>query len=69
MRFRGAVIHSVLCGFVMGLSLGCGESTEVQLAPAPAMKPAETQPLPKDAKKGGGHGSSGNMKKNPGASN
>jgi hypothetical protein len=68
MRVRHVVSGSVICGFLMGLSMGCGESTEVKLAPAPAVKPLESQPLPKDPKKGGGPGSSGNSSKSPGAS-
>jgi len=68
MRFRNLVAFSTLSAIVAGSAIGCNQGTEVGLAPAPAIKPAPSEPLPKDAKKGGGASSSGNMNRNPGAS-
>jgi len=58
---------ATLAGFVTTLSVGC-EGTDVKLQQAPAVQPPPPQPVPKDAKQGGGPGSSGQMKTNPGAS-
>jgi hypothetical protein len=68
MRLRNAVTLSTLAALVAGTAVGCNQGTEVSLAPAPQLKPAESTPLPKDAKRGGGGTSSGNMQRNPGAS-
>jgi len=46
---------------------GCGEGTKVSLQPAPRVEPTPSQPVPTDPKKGGGPGSSGHAKRNPGA--
>jgi hypothetical protein len=67
MRLKTAVSFSTLAGFVATLAIGCGPSTEVQLAPAPPAAPTKIEPLPKDVMKGGGPGSSGNMKRDPNA--
>lgn len=50
----------------LGLTVGC-ESSDVPVAEAPAPKPVESKPLPKEVTKGGGTSSSGNMGRNPGA--
>jgi len=68
MRLRNFMAFSTLGAIVTGSMIGCTQGTDVNLAPAPAIKPAESSPLPKDAKKGGGATSSGNMQRNPGAS-
>jgi hypothetical protein len=67
MRLKSVLGCSILSAFVMTLAVGCDQGTEVKLADAPAVKPAETKPLPKDPKKGGGAASSGNLGRNPGA--
>jgi len=68
MRLRNVVAFTTLAAIVAGTAIGCNQGTDVSLAPAPAIKPAESEPLPKDRKKGGGASSSGNMQRNPGAS-
>jgi hypothetical protein len=65
MRLRRLVVSSTL-GAIVGSAIGCSQGTDVSLAPAPQLKPAETTPLPKETRKGGGASSSGNMKRNPG---
>jgi hypothetical protein len=67
MRLRNLVSLSTLSAFIVTLSLACGESADVKVAEAPAPAPVPTQPLPKDQKKGGGPGASGNLGRNPGA--
>jgi hypothetical protein len=70
MRHRNTLCLSTLFAFVVSFSVGCGEGTEVKVTKAPEPTPAPAGvPLPKDVKKGGGPGSSGNMKRDPGASN
>jgi len=66
MSFKKAVGLSTLAALLMTLSFGCGQGTDVQLAPAPAIKAEESKPLPKETKKGGGPASSGNAGRNPG---
>jgi len=68
MRLRNVIASSTLAAIVVGTMVGCNQGTEVGLAPAPAIKPADSSPLPKDKKQGGGATSSGNMQRNPGAS-
>jgi len=68
MRLKVLCSFSVLAGFLMTLAIGCSEGTEVKLAPAPMPPEAPKTDPPKDPKRGGGPGGSGNMKKNPGAS-
>jgi hypothetical protein len=67
MRLRNILSVFTLAGFVATLTVGCGEGTDVKLAPAPQIAPAPSTPLPKDTKQGGGPASSGNSGKNPGA--
>jgi hypothetical protein len=67
MRLKNVASFSVLGVFVVTLSLGCGEGTDVKVAEAPAVKPGPVVPVPKTIKEGGGPSSSGNMKRNPGA--
>ena len=69
MRFRNLVSFSTLGAFVATLAVGCGE-TDVQGVKVPEKTPPPadvSQPLPKEMNKGGGPGSSGNAKRNPGA--
>jgi hypothetical protein len=70
MRLRNILGLGTLFAFVISLSIGCGEGTDVKVtkAPEPTAAPAGV-PLPKEVKKGGGAASSGNMKRDPGASN
>jgi len=68
MRFRKVASSSTLGALVAILAFGCG-STEVEglkVEPATPPPPEAGAPLPKDMKKGGGPGSSGNAKRNPG---
>jgi hypothetical protein len=67
MRIKTVLMSSTLAAFVATGVAGCSQSEEVRLDPAPPVKPAGTEPLPKETKKGGGPGSSGNITKNPGA--
>jgi hypothetical protein len=67
MRFKTVVSTSTLAAFLATVAIGSGCSTDVPVTPAPEPTPAPTQELPKEAKKGGGPASSGNMKRNPGA--
>lgn len=66
-QFQRLIGLATLAGFAATLSIGC-DSTEVKLQPAPPVAAPPPQPVPKDVKKGGGPGSSGNMQTNPGAS-
>jgi len=66
MRLRKVLSLSTMAAIVAGSAAGCNQGTDVSLAPAPQLRPAESTPLPKDVKKGGGSSSSGNMQKNPG---
>jgi hypothetical protein len=66
MRFKTVLSFSTLAAFLATLTIGCSQGTDVKLADAPPVKPAESGPLPKDVKKGGGQGSSGNAGRNPG---
>jgi hypothetical protein len=65
MRLKTVVSFSTLAGFVVTLAIGCGQGTDVQLAPAPPAPPAKIEPLPKEREKGGGAQSSGNAKMDP----
>jgi len=60
---------ATLAGFATTLSIGCGQGTDVKLAPAPAVQVPPPAPVPKEVKRGGGPTSSGRMQTNPGASN
>jgi hypothetical protein len=66
MRPKNFVSFTSLGAFVVTLGFGCGQGTDVQLAPAPVETPGPTKEVPKEVKKGGGPGSSGNLKRNPG---
>ncbi len=68
MRTRNVLSFSILGTFIAALAIGCGE-TEVQgvkVEPKTPPPPEQKQPLPKEVTKGGGPGSSGNMKSVPG---
>jgi hypothetical protein len=67
MRLKTVVSVSTLAAFVATWAMGCGQGTDIPLAKVPPESPGTPQPLPKDLRKGGGPGSSGNMKRNPGA--
>jgi len=67
MRFKTVMSLSALAAFVATLAIGCGQGTDVSLAPATPIQPAKPEPLPKDPMKGGGAGSSGNLGRDPGA--
>jgi hypothetical protein len=66
MRLRRILSLFTLAAFVTTLTIGCGEGTDVKLAPAPPGKPEPSAPLPKETTKGGGPASSGNAGRNPG---
>ena len=69
MRIKRALALVTLVGFAASLPMGCNQSTDVPLAPAPAVKIEPSVPISKDpkaVKKGGGPSSSGNMNRNPG---
>ena len=65
MRSKNVLSFSTLAAFITSLGMGC-EGTDVKLAPVPPAAPIPSQPVPKDLKQGGGPGSSGNLKTNPG---
>jgi hypothetical protein len=70
MRVTRALAIATLVGFAATSPMGCNQSTDVPLAPAPAVQDVPRVPISKDAKdvkKGGGPSSSGNMNRNPGA--
>jgi hypothetical protein len=67
MRIKTCLVAAALAGLAVASSIGCSESTNVPLTSAPAVQAPPPQPVPKDIKKGGGSGSSGNMNRNPGA--
>jgi hypothetical protein len=68
MRCKTVLSFATLAALVATLAIGCDQGTDVQLAKAPPPdKPAQPGPLPKEARKGGGPASSGNMQRNPGA--
>jgi hypothetical protein len=68
MRAKRAIGLATLLGFATTLSMGCGGADNVPLAKVPEVQPAPSKPVPQDKKLGGGQGSSGNSKMNPGAS-
>jgi len=65
-RVKPVIVTATLFGFATALSLGCG-GTDVPVIKVEPAQAGPTKPLPKDVKQGGGSGSSGNMKMNPGA--
>jgi hypothetical protein len=70
MRIRGIVCDITLGAFLATLALGCDGSDVqgVKVAPEkPALDPNAKVEVPKEVTKGGGSGSSGNMKRDPGA--
>jgi len=69
MRIRKIVSLSTLGAFLAALAIGC-QSSDVELPKVPEKTPPppdQSAPLPKEVTKGGGPGSSGNMKRDPGA--
>ena len=71
MRSKRLIVLGTLATLVVPLGIaapGCGESTEVKVQPAPPVPLTPSTPVPTDPKKGGVPGSSGQMKRNPGAS-
>jgi len=67
MRIKQVLGLAMLLAFATTLAVGC-DSTTVPLQEAPPVKAGPTKELPKDPKKGGGAGSSGNMNRDPGGS-
>jgi hypothetical protein len=70
MRNRKLPGLAMLGAFVAAMAIGCGEGTDVkgvQVEEKTPPPPEAGQPLSKDMKQGGGPGSSGNMKRNPGS--
>lgn len=66
MRFKTVLSFSTIAAFVATLAIGCSQGDEVRLAPAPPVTlPTKGEPLPKEVTKGGGTGSSGNLKGDP----
>jgi hypothetical protein len=65
MRFRNVLSLLTLGAFVATSAIGC-QGTEVPLAKAPPVTPPKFEPVPKDKKAGGGPGTSGNSKFDPG---
>jgi hypothetical protein len=68
MRSRLTVSGALLFAFFVASLPGCSDTSNPKIIDAPPAQPGATTPVPKDIKQGGGAGSSGNMKKNPGAS-
>jgi hypothetical protein len=69
MHIRKIVTFSTLGAFLAALAIGC-QSSEVEGIKVPEKTPPppdQSAPVPKEITKGGGTGSSGNMKRNPGA--
>lgn len=66
MNVRICLIAPVVAGLLVSLASGCGESTDIKVAPAAPASASEVKEVPKDPKKGGGKSSSGNMNRNPG---
>jgi len=64
MRLKDVVSFSTFGVFVITITVGCSQS-DVSVVKAPPSAPLPSAPLPKDVKRGGGPGSSGNMKGNP----
>jgi len=69
MQFGKVASSSTLGAVVAILAFGCAptEVEGVKVQPETPPPPEAAAPLPKDVKKGGGPGSSGNAKRNPGA--
>jgi hypothetical protein len=71
MRSKRLLVVATITTLVIPLGVavpGCSEGTQVSLQPAPPVQATPSQPVPKDPKKGGVPGSSGQAKRNPGAS-
>jgi len=66
MRALRLLLAAIVAAPVLLPAAGCGNGTDVQLINAPPVKAPPPQPVPADAKKGGGKGSSGHMNRNPG---
>jgi hypothetical protein len=67
MQLKNVASFLTLGAFVVSLSVGCNQGTDIPLARVPPATPSPTKPAPKEVKKGGGPGSSGHMQVNPGA--
>lgn len=69
MRFAKNVSLSTLGAFLAAMAIGCQDSDVqgVKVEPKTPPPPESSSPVPKEVTKGGGPGSSGNMKRNPGA--
>ncbi len=67
MQIRKVVSLSTLGAFIAALAVGCQDEPQgLKVAPATPPPPEKSAPLPKEITKGGGPGSSGNMKRDPG---
>jgi hypothetical protein len=68
MQLKKVIGFSTIGAFAVTFALGCGDTSDVKVADAPAPKTiAESKPLPKKITEGGGPSSSGNLGRNPGA--
>jgi hypothetical protein len=65
MQFKTVLSFATLAALVATLAIGCIQSDEVRLAPAPPVELKGGAPLPKEVRKGGGTSSSGNLGRNP----
>jgi hypothetical protein len=70
MRFQKCLVTTTLCAFLMMLSFGCGDGSDVKVANAPPdAKPTGPTELKGEGKRAVGPGTSAQSGKNPGASN
>jgi hypothetical protein len=70
MRIFKCFVMATLCAFLMTLSLGCSDGTDVKVANAPPdVKPSGPTELKGLSKKAVGPGTSAASGRNPGASN
>jgi len=68
MRSRAIGCCVILGALATTGGVGCNDSTNPKVIDAPVLKAAPSQELPKSPRQGGGPASSGNSRKNPGAS-
>jgi hypothetical protein len=70
-RYRFIIAHAILLALGTTLMTGCDNSgnNPAQVIAPPAQIGETNAPLPKEPEKGGGPGSSGNMKTPPGSRN